>query len=531
MPGRQRIAILTLLVVVAAFGVYLVGNGSVALWDRDEPRYAQASRQMVRSGDWVVPRFLDELRTKKPPLIYWCQAAAMEVLGDNEFAARLPSSIAVTLVLILLAVVLRRFIGRWRAMWTVLVLATSLNVVLAAKVCLTDAVLLLWVTIGQLCLYAAYRGRASWPVVLAFWLAAGLGALTKGTNLAVHAATLLALAALDVGPNWRSLRAWGAAIAWWKGLKPLVGGVVFAAVVTPWLVTVHRREPAFLPAMFGNVGKHVATSAEGHAAPPGYYLLTVWGFFLPWSLLLPMALVRGWRRRKLPPVRFALAATIGPWLFVECMLSKLPHYLLPAYPAMAFLTADAVVLSLRSKKAELHKPDFLRGVLVWAIFVIALGVVPWLAVTALHECAATGDRPPDDRRPRVRGQRLRSLPPGPGADGAGVDGGWHDGALRDRLRDLSATGRLSPHVGPGGRGIEGARRGRAGAGQHARLQGAEPCVLPRRDDSREQQHGDHQQAAGCLAGLARCDAQGVGEPEHRGVGAGQAPNRRHGRRT
>ena len=152
------------------------------------------------------------------------------------------------------------------------------------------------------------------------------------------------------------------------------------AVVTPWLVTVHRREPAFLPAMFGNVSKHVATSAEGHAAPPGYYLLTVWGFFLPWSVLLPMAMVRGWRRRKLPPVRFALAAVIGPWVFVECMLSKLPHYLLPAYPAMAFLTAEAIVLSLRSRKAELGKPEFLRGVMVWALFVLALGAVPWFAV-------------------------------------------------------------------------------------------------------------------------------------------------------
>ena len=67
--------------LLAAAAVYFAGNGRVQLWDRDEPRYAQCSRQMLESGDWVVPRLYDSLRTKKPPLIYWCQAAAMKLLG------------------------------------------------------------------------------------------------------------------------------------------------------------------------------------------------------------------------------------------------------------------------------------------------------------------------------------------------------------------------------------------------------------------------------------------------------------------
>jgi 4-amino-4-deoxy-L-arabinose transferase-like glycosyltransferase len=86
-------------VLLLAALVYLAGNGRVALWDRDEPRYAQTSRQMLRSGDWVVPRLYDEPRTAKPPLIYWLQASAMSVGGDNAFAARLPSAVAMVLVL------------------------------------------------------------------------------------------------------------------------------------------------------------------------------------------------------------------------------------------------------------------------------------------------------------------------------------------------------------------------------------------------------------------------------------------------
>src|SRR5476651_1382936 len=142
-----------LLLILASGGLYLIGNGSVALWDRDEPRYAQTSRQMLQSGDWVVPHFLNQVRTAKPALIYWCQAGAMEIFGDNAFAARFPSALATTLLLILLSVILWRPLGSERTVWTVFIFATSGLVIAAAKMCLTDAVLTLWITIAQLCLY------------------------------------------------------------------------------------------------------------------------------------------------------------------------------------------------------------------------------------------------------------------------------------------------------------------------------------------------------------------------------------------
>src|SRR5687768_5336689 len=115
---RRRHALYILLTLVGAAIVYLVGNDRVTLWDRDEPRYAQTSRQMLRGGDWVVPRLLDEVRTAKPAFIYWCQAAAMRVFGEHEFAARLPSAAAMLLTLSLLAVVIWRTLGPRRAAWT-----------------------------------------------------------------------------------------------------------------------------------------------------------------------------------------------------------------------------------------------------------------------------------------------------------------------------------------------------------------------------------------------------------------------------
>ena len=121
MPPAFRLALFILLAAV----VYTIGNASVPLWDRDEPRNAQAARQMYQSGDWVVPRFLDQVRTAKPVFTYWCQATAMQVLGDTAFAARLPSVIGITLTLVLLATVISRYVDAERAFWTVFVLATS----------------------------------------------------------------------------------------------------------------------------------------------------------------------------------------------------------------------------------------------------------------------------------------------------------------------------------------------------------------------------------------------------------------------
>ena len=112
--------------LLALLAVYLVGNASVQLWDRDEPRYAQTSRQMLQSGDWVVPRFLDKVRTAKPPLIYWCQAASMAVLGDNAFAARLPSALAMITTLAILALSVGQAAGRVRGLWTAFILGTCI---------------------------------------------------------------------------------------------------------------------------------------------------------------------------------------------------------------------------------------------------------------------------------------------------------------------------------------------------------------------------------------------------------------------
>jgi 4-amino-4-deoxy-L-arabinose transferase-like glycosyltransferase len=391
--ARYRLSLVAIL--IGAGALYLLGNERVPLLDRDEPRYAECSREMLRSGDWVVPRFLGEPRAHKPPLIYWCQAISMSVLGQTAAAARFPSAVSVTLTAILLALFVRRFAGRRRAVWTALVFCTSALTIAAAKLCITDGLLLPLICIGQGCLFILWNNhRTSWPAVLLLWITTALAGLTKGpVVLAMHAATMLVLAAMTVGSRRRNISAWKEAISWWRRTQPLVGVIILIAIVTPWLMLVNHRAPDFLPALLNRAGRYATGGAEGHAHLPGFYLLMIWGLFFPWSLMLPTSIGMGIRHRDDGLIRFALAAAIGPWLVMELVTNKLPFYILPSFPGLAILAAHAIVrcrdAAVESADADFKKREFLIGVAVWAIAVQVAAVIFLLPGNLLRWSPAT----------------------------------------------------------------------------------------------------------------------------------------------
>src|SRR6185369_5023437 len=151
-------------------------------------------------------------------------------------------------------------------------------------------------------------------------------------------------------------------------VKILVGIAIVVVVVGPWLFLVQKREPSFLRTTIAHdVIQRAVQPLEQHTGPPGYYLATIWGTFFPWSLFLPMAVIFGWRHRREPAVRFALAAVVGPWVLFEIVQTKLPHYMLPVFPFMAFLTADAIIRCLRGQHGDLRRDSFIRAISLWAV--------------------------------------------------------------------------------------------------------------------------------------------------------------------
>ncbi|MFI5380985.1 MAG: ArnT family glycosyltransferase [Tepidisphaerales bacterium] len=468
------------LAVVVLLGVYLAGNDRVGLWDRDEPRYAQTSKQMLLSnpGDWVVPRLLDQVRTAKPIFIYWCEAASMKLLGTRDFAARVPSALGMAGTLGLMGLAVGRWLGWQRGFWTVVVLGSSGLATAAGKMCITDAVLLFWVTLAQVCLCAIYvvhgggaaktrarllahgtpdvgRGmldRGHWRLAMLMWVAAGMAILTKGpVVLAVSGMTVLVLAVMDlVGQKrekWRETRPFGQsdrtgphpgplpqgkgvlmprstaahglearatqcghgpqepdqrrvldyaiprpAFVWWRPLvwlgqtRPLSGLLIVVLICGPWLVMVHLREPTFLTTAIGHeIVNRASKALEGHKGPPGYYLATIWGTFMPWSLMLIAVLVVGWKNRRRPVVRFALAAIIGPWVLLEVVQTKLAHYILPVFPPLALLTADLVVRCVQGRHQDLTRRLNVVPVSIWSLAVAGVGIVGFAGVWKFPE--------------------------------------------------------------------------------------------------------------------------------------------------
>ncbi|MFT3788906.1 MAG: glycosyltransferase family 39 protein [Tepidisphaeraceae bacterium] len=436
---RFRRLLPIVLILLGAAAVYWAGIGSTPLIDRDEPRYAQTSKQMLESGNWVVPYFLDTLRLKKPIFIYWCQAGSMKLLGPTVFAARLPSVIAFILTLAMLAVVGTRFVGVRRATWALFMLATCVLSLWAAKTCLTDAVLLVWMTIALLCLAAILRVRTGWGVMMLLGLSIGFAFLTKGPVVLMFLGmtgvvywllgkTIRVRANAPVGVTPEEDAEYQAELAeaeqraaalnatpspgtpgegggegrapatdppliptlsrhTGRGRQAIINTAIVLAcalvVLAPWAIALELRRPGSLLEMLSKeVVDRGTTAQENHTGPPGFYLVTLLLMWFPWILLLPATLLHAWKRRRRFEVRFALAAIIGPWIFLEIYKTKLPHYLLPSYPFLALLTADLLLAAIRGRVGDLTGRAFLLVTKVLAVlmgmFGVAALVVPWL---------------------------------------------------------------------------------------------------------------------------------------------------------
>jgi len=306
--------------------IYLLGNGATSLWDRDEPRFAEAAREMVVSGDYVVPHFHGGIRFDKPPLIYWLMAGAYRVCGVGSFGARLPSAVAGTLSLVLVALIGRRLIDERAGLGAAVVLGLCVQFVVEAKVATTDAILLCAVLAGQLALLRSWQWEGGWGNTLLGWGAVALGILAKGP-----------VAPMVVGVTAVTLKLFGGRKWPWRPAPVAVGLALALLLVVPWAVAVQlATHGEFLRVAFGHHVVERSTHAfEGHTGPLWYYLAAMPVSFFPWGFLGYGVLVELYRRRDQAAARFLAAWFVLPFAIFSIAATKLPHYVLPTYPAIA----------------------------------------------------------------------------------------------------------------------------------------------------------------------------------------------------
>ncbi len=340
-----------LVLVLLCLAMFLPGLNRLPPTDRDESRFAQASRQMVESGNYIDIRFQDVPRYKKPVGIYWLQSTAVAVVGEGAdspiWVYRLPSFLAGLCAVLLLYGFGRRFAGDDVAFAAAALLAAALVLNIEARLAKTDASLLM-ATTGALAIFGTVYTRVvagrtvPWLLPLAGWAFLGIGVLIKGPITPMVAG--LAVASLAVAD-----RGLGRTAAYLRALRPVTGLLLVGVIVLPWLIAISLiSNGQFLAnSVGGDLATKLTGGAESHGAPPGYYFLTMTGMLWPGALLVGLGLPWAYQQRRQPFVRFCLAWAVPSFLAFELFPTKLPHYTLPCDPALLLLGAAAALAGFR----------------------------------------------------------------------------------------------------------------------------------------------------------------------------------------
>ena len=368
------------LLLLLGLACFLPGIGSLQPMDRDEPRFAQASKQMLETGDLVDIRFQAEARHKKPVGIYWAQAATVataEALGVPAARTtialyRIPSLIGALAAILLTYWAALALLPRRGALLAAALFSACIMLSAEARLAKTDALLTACAVASFGALARAWLGRArlerrrgpaSRGTAAIFWLGIALGILIKGPMVPFFAG----LAALVLSIREGSAR-------WLADLRPRLGLALVLLVVAPWFVAIAWKSGgAFFGEAVGRdmLGK-VGGAAEKHWGPPGAYALAFFATFWPGAAFAALAIPFAWARRGEDAVALLLAWIVPAWLIFEALPTKLPHYVLPLMPAVAILT----VLALQRGALDPRRPGavWVAGLVVLIPVGLTLGL-------------------------------------------------------------------------------------------------------------------------------------------------------------
>ncbi|SEB65464.1 4-amino-4-deoxy-L-arabinose transferase [Pseudomonas mohnii] len=365
MSKRWAFPLLLALVALA----YLLPLGTHGLWIPDETRYAQISQNMLLSGNWVSPHFMDVRYFEKPVAGYWMIAIGQALFGQNLFGVRFASALSTALSVLLCYLIARRMWNEPRKSFACALLYMSLTVIAGqAGYANLDPQFTFWVNLSLVALWfavdSANRGQRliAWAVL---GLACGMGFMTKGF-LAWLLPVLIALPWMLWQKRWRELLVYGP-----------VAILVAVVVSLPWVLAVHAQEPDYWRFFFWHehIRRFAGEDAQ-HDAPWWYYLPLLVGFSLPWVALLPPALKQAWQTRRQTNIAFLLLWLWMPLIFFSLSKGKLPAYILPCLLPLALLLGHTLADRL---KLEQGRVLGINGVLN-----LALGVITLLALVYLQ---------------------------------------------------------------------------------------------------------------------------------------------------
>ena len=357
------------LVCLVCLVIIFSSLGSSALFEPDEGRNAEKAREILLLGDWVTPHenFLPTL--DKPVFFYWLVASSFILFGLSEWSARLPSALA-ALGCIFLVYRFAKLQWGWReALWSPLVLVTSLEFFLFSRIVIFDMTLTFCVALALFSLYAVTQTNnpKAKRYGLLMYAAMGVRTLVKGP-IAVVIPGMVIFFYLLFTRKWFLLRR----------LRIALGAVVYFAIVAPWYLWVEARNPGYLRYFLWE--EHFVRYLTPHfgRTKTWYYFLLVLGVgFLPWSLFIPFAVKKLWNRPLSDVNLFLGLWVILPFAFFSASSAKLPDYILPIYPALALLIGQAVVPKIQDPETKRSWVPYIVGIFIVSFIVYLLVGAAW----------------------------------------------------------------------------------------------------------------------------------------------------------
>lgn len=321
----------------------LVGLGDLGLTDRDEGSNAEAGREMLESGDWISPTLNYEPRYAKPAFVYWVIASTYALFGENEFTARLPSAIFGLGLLLLQYFFLNRLLGATIAFGGTLILLLNAEFVGLHRMVMTDPELVFFTTLATYSFWLGFHGNErDRHFMWLFYIGMGLAMLAKGP-VGIIIPLLAVIPYLTLTRQWKTYFVKG---------KPLVGWALFVAIAAPWYIAMFAIHGAdYAAAAHANTTGRFANPMEGHGGTLLFYFPVLLVGFFPWSGFLPFTLyqpLKDWKAFRSGEknasgidglLLFSSLWILGILLFFTISATRLPHYILPLFPAASLLVA------------------------------------------------------------------------------------------------------------------------------------------------------------------------------------------------
>jgi len=355
--------------------------GALPLFDVDEPRYAETAREMLETRDWITPTFNDKIRYDKPIFFYWLIVISYKIFGVNEFAARFPSALLATLLVLFLFFLIRRFDSIRSALLSSLILSTSIQIIILSRASITDMALTFFISSSLFFFCLGYQGNEKLKKYFysLFYASMGFATLTKGpVGIAIP---LLVIAAFTlINGTFRSTL---------SKLMILQGLFILAIIILPWNLAMYKLHgDEFLQQFFikHNIIRFVGI-VSGHRGSLLYYIPVILIGFFPWIIFLPPAILKiainikkySLKTDETLNIRlFAFAWFLVVFIFFTLSRTKLPTYITPLYPPMAILVGklfDDILLKRKEIPRCINLSVFIL-ILIFSLLSISIFFFP-----------------------------------------------------------------------------------------------------------------------------------------------------------